>query len=589
MGSSCPNEALNKTSNQNYYIEKEVEEDKFRNFYDFDTENKENKDKEHHENIYKAYENFEIMIIKNPKLELPGFIVSTHSIQNFIKIIYESKVLENIYNYKRNLCKKLIKEKLYNYKIEKNIVVYDYNYCKNILENNNNEIKNEFIFVNYEFFEDFNIKNIGWDMVVYIDKINMKINFKNNNSLSFQKIKEGIYKFIKNEENKSANRKIDSKYERKEIELYSSRNNVYNDNLFKDENKNTERRIYKFDKNLDKLFKNARLKLYVSGKVFSLTYDKIAIISYDNLKIFETKFYTVICKIELKIERIINAIILDNNDLILLIKSSYSSKKKENKYYIQIYKLENEKYNLYQKIDDDKEGYHHKETCNGSYIFGSNYSLNNIKKLSENRFMTISNYGFKIYSLIQENNEYKYLYTLINEYDLYEDIKNIYEINDNEIIIINIYLSGNRFFPYTICLMDKFNINKNDLEKRVYKEVNNTLNISNYVILSKKLFIIAFGNTILILDIPKETIIKSFSLLSYYRSFQLYNYKYLGDNIFLLNNEANFYLFEFLEKSNELDIIGYLYKNKKDESLNQLKITNEFFILSNKSIEFLNN
>ena len=63
---------------------------------------------------------------------------------------------------------------------------------------------------------------------------------------------------------------------------------------------------------------------------------------------------------------------------------------------------------------------------------GFSYKIVGLKKLKGNRCISISNCGFKIYSL---KNNSQYSYDLLNE--LYYNIKEIYEINNNEIIIIS--------------------------------------------------------------------------------------------------------------------------------------------------------
>lgn len=140
-----------------------------------------------------------------------------------------------------------------------------------------------------------------------------------------------------------------------------------------------------------------------------------------------------------KIWSIIDVIELDNNHLIILLSDE-----------IQIYKLSDQNYILFQtiNIDKDKENYslknkpiienHNNEMERRYYIQnpvpiacpsprgGFSYKIVGLKKLKGNRFISISNCGFKIYSL---KNNSQYSYDLLNE--LYYNITEIYEINND--------------------------------------------------------------------------------------------------------------------------------------------------------------
>ena len=124
---------------------------------------------------------------------------------------------------------------------------------------------------------------------------------------------------------------------------------------------------------------------------------KIGLIQRHSFKIYKVRDYTIFWKIEIKKQIITNAIILDNNDLILLMETSEMDF--DIYYSLQIYKLEKDNYILNQIIENDDKGYREKETRGGCLIRRLIFSVKNIIKLSNNRFITISNHGFKVYSL----------------------------------------------------------------------------------------------------------------------------------------------------------------------------------------------
>ena len=183
--------------------------------------------------------------------------------------------------------------------------------------------------------------------------------------------------------------------------------------------------------------KSPRLKLKEQGIVFEMKNDKIGIIS-KSLKIYETKSYQKIQEIqnEEKEETIEKMFELDNNDLILISKIDPDIRK--SKYKIKIYRLKNEKYELFQVIDDDNNGYEMKIkkklgiTIREHKIY---YKLNDIIKLTQNKFIAVSDLGFKIYSLSNEHINSKYTLCFMHKNEVYDYIKYIYPVNENELII----------------------------------------------------------------------------------------------------------------------------------------------------------
>ena len=161
--------------------------------------------------FYNAYESLKSLLLKfekNKKIEIEGFLISTKSIPNFIKIIEDSKVLKNLNNYikkneindnniknseiqlKHNLCK---------YNIENINIYYDYNSCINLI---NDKEKNEFIIVDNLFLQSMNINqdiNQYKKVVINIDKdnSNMNIEFKEGN-IDFREKMFGFFEFCLN-------------------------------------------------------------------------------------------------------------------------------------------------------------------------------------------------------------------------------------------------------------------------------------------------------------------------------------------------------------------------------------------------------
>ena len=76
--------------------------------------------------------------------------------------------------------------------------------------------------------------------------------------------------------------------------------------------------------------------------------------------------------------------------------------KKYNK--LLIYLLKSNKYFLFQTIEDEITGFKEQKEYSGYFSYPKSFRLKCIKKLSENRFMSISNYGIKIYALNEKKN-----------------------------------------------------------------------------------------------------------------------------------------------------------------------------------------
>jgi len=189
---------------------------------------------------------------------------------------------------------------------------------------------------------------------------------------------------------------------------------------------------YQKSKELKSAFNQLTLKVkfddtpYILRNGILYTLSKVGFIMYEN------KFFKKL--LEIKFEPLINpisAIQLDNNDLVFAC-SIFDMNYWNNKYELLIYRLKEKQYYLFQKIKEDGIGYSSKYGNHGfcgNTVYKIEYKVDNLKAISGNRFICISNYGIKIYSL-NENNEYSLI--LINEH--LNNIKIIYELKDNKFI-----------------------------------------------------------------------------------------------------------------------------------------------------------
>ena len=360
--------------------------------------------------------------------------------------------------------------------------------------------------------------------------------------------------------------------------------------------------------------KSPRLKLKEQGIVFEMKNDKIGIIS-KSLKIYETKSYQKIQEIqnEEKEETIEKMFELDNNDLILISKIDPDIRK--SKYKIKIYRLKNEKYELFQVIDDDNNGYEMKIkkrlgiTKRKQKIY---YKLNDIIKLTQNKFIAVSDLGFKIYSLSNEDINSKYTLCFMHKNEVYDYIKYIYPVNENELIIfyytknfsLNFFIPGNDTLD-----IEKFDIINNKKIKNIFHKKRNQLfdyfPFSNFIIIKNKYLVIIIIGSFYIFDIIKgEKKFVIFSSVKYDVYGNLHNLKSISDDIFILIQNGRFVFIQYNESWNKLDVIGsfqhdklvknveesyyikYYYFEYQKEEYKKLGNKNEFYIYENGFINF---
>ena len=370
---------------------------------------------------------------------------------------------------------------------------------------------------------------------------------------------------------------------------------------------------YKIEKNkrqeLEALFKSPKLKVSLSNPAF-LGKGKICELSENKCIIYETKSFNKLYEIQLTNVRNINSVVeLVNNDLIFFVESSKKVNKWSYDNEILIYRLKDKYYNLEQKIKEDRNGYHIQKTYSGCSVYSKDFELLDIKRLSGNRFMSISNYGFRIYSL-NNNNQYSLILMDVH----LEGIDKIYEIDENKYILCTnkhygASLGGPDFDKLLIEEVKIKNISENELNKRilgfnekernfwdfdenndnfnkekskkmisslklissfetifVYSTYGGRHNFSDFIILKNKYFCILVDNHLLIFNLLDNVLTKRYTFLidgkkNLYieSSYNIRKWKNNNDNEFLLIVKNSIILLEL----NEENLKGKLVINLK--------------------------
>ena len=292
------------------------------------------------------------------------------------------------------------------------------------------------------------------------------------------------------------------------------------------------------DNELIKIFKTYKSKVispninYLDkGKFWSLSQNLFTILDKGTFKkLYEIKFNEG--------ESVESVIELDNNDLVFMIKSQepgsnddddfYISSKSQNISYLFIFRLQNENYILLQKIKEDKTGYKTQNSYSGCFSYPKSFVLNKIKKIKDNKIMTISNYGIRIYAL-NENKEYSMILMDVHS----RGLQQIYEIDEKNLIFCTlIHIGASLGGPdHDYLMIEKVklnNITKEDMaykiqelyEKEESKRIISSLKLisdckeilkystyegrhywSNLVILKQKYFIIMIDYILLVFDL----------------------------------------------------------------------------------------
>ena len=363
-------------------------------------------------------------------------------------------------------------------------------------------------------------------------------------------------------------------------------------------------------KELEQKFKQIKLKVNFNSTPKILGNGKLYTFSQGYFTLYDNRFFNKLYEIKLEKKYITSAIQLDNKDLIFLAANS-----------LIVYRLKEEKYVLFQKIEENQTGYHMQWSSFGCRSSPKTYDTEFIKEISGNRFICVSNYGFKMYSLNEKN---EYSIALLEWY--HEGLKTIHEINKNSFIFSSqIDCTASLAGPaHNILIIDKIDLReitqiekKNKLfneadcsryyyghstirEEEKIKDENaiklidslkftydhkKFIEYSTYgeyhyfkgnTILKNKYFIIGIDNYILIFDIFSGMELKRYQLfinggyILFICNANIKKWNNNEDNKFLINIKGNIILFE-LTNDNDLKIISQSYF----ENINCLKILNE--------------
>ena len=171
---------------------------------------------------------------------------------------------------------------------------------------------------------------------------------------------------------------------------------------------------------------------------------QIGLLSKKDFTIYETKSFQKINSIKNKSSyEFSNIIELDNNVIVLINnEKSIINDSEKCDYLIEIYRYKNGEYILFQTLEDKKENYSKILDFNFCVPIEKIFIIKNIKKLSDNRFIILSSYGFKIYFY----NNLVYSILLKNENNSYLDMNDIYELNKNEMLFFNLINITHSYF-----------------------------------------------------------------------------------------------------------------------------------------------
>ena len=358
------------------------------------------------------------------------------------------------------------------------------------------------------------------------------------------------------------------------------------------------------DKELEKIFKTFKSKVK-SPKINYLDKGKFWSFSNNLFTILDSVSFKKLYEIKFNIEENIESVIeLDNNDLVFMINIREPaqdnididnlfcfSRNIPNIFNLYIYRLQNEKYVLLQKIKEDRTGYEVQESNSGCFSYSKSFELDKIKKLSGNKIMSVSNYGIRIYAL-NENKEYSMILM-----DIHSDgLEQIYEIDEKNLIFctlmhIDASLGGPDHDYLMIEKVKLRNITKDDIADKIQKEEESEKMISslklssncekileystfrgyhyfsNLLILKQKYLIIMIDYNLLVIDLStgeqmaRYIILKKGEKTLYYdKKNEIGKWNNINDNEFFLNIEGDITLFELDDaKGINIKIIGYSY------------------------------
>ena len=371
------------------------------------------------------------------------------------------------------------------------------------------------------------------------------------------------------------------------------------------------------NKELESTFKESKLNIK-SKNLIKLGKGKFIQINEGEFIIYENKYFNKLfnIKIEKDFDKIYSIIELDNKDIIFLALNNTD-------YKLQIYRLKDNKYSLLQELEENREGYNQQYSRHGCKSSPKGYKMKFLEKLSGNKFISISNYGIKIYSL---NKNQKYSLALM---DVYMDGElKIFEINENQLIFCvkkhyGSSMGGPAHDYIKIDKVDLKNITKSkkgelqNLNEEEYnnndKEIVNSLKLdysykclfeystrngkhtlSDSITLNNKYFLIFVDNHLLIFNLINFELIKRYTFLGNgVHNYNIQKWKKSNENEFLIIFKDNITLLELTEnKLNEkitleLKIIGYTYLPFSDySSFVKLDEENRFYIEKKEEILF---
>ena len=461
------------------------------------------------------------------------------------------------------------------------------------------------------------------------------------------------YSFCKSDENKQK-----TEEEKKKI-IIEKKNKLKNESLEIYYNLDNQK-----NKELESAFCQSKLKIIFTdtpkilkeGKLYTLSkrrseFKVIKTRTEDSTKnsftMYDTELFNKIVEIKLGYSIPFSAVQLENCDLVLACYMGYSNYDSE----LLIYRLKGKQYSLIQIIKESGLGFllKYDGDC-GNSAYKRTYKVDNLKAISGNRFICISNHGFKIYSI---NNKKKYCLILLNQYSY--DIKMIHEINENKFIFftqkskknspyrsielielkkitkedINKKLDEIQKYGYQIDIRnylsfrkyeksnDKTNLYSSEIKELIislkltcsikelikYREYNyhrNIIcNIFDYVIIKNKYFITNINNNIVIFYLNNGNPIKRNEILidgknSLFIKRQIYIIKWnnIEDNEFILFVDKNVFIFELNEGENDniyLKIINHSYFPNliNAEIIQKLSEKRNKFYSFNKQIEHI--
>ena len=377
--------------------------------------------------------------------------------------------------------------------------------------------------------------------------------------------------------------------------------------------KETKEKYYEFNsekvKEIEYKFKQKKLKVSFICVPKILRDGKFYTISGVYFTLYDNKFFNKLYEIRFEeFYNITSVIQLDNKDIVFFTNDL-----------IIIYRLKEEKYFLFQKIEENRTGYGQQYSYSHCDRAPKTFRAEYIKEISGNRFISVSNYGFKIYSLNEKN---EYSISLLESY--YEGLETIIELDKNSFIFCsrinhNVSYGGPAHNELIIDKIDLREITEKEIKNKLIKKGDDdsysydedkdrdkiddekakklieslkfTYDYNQFIeystrgdyhyfkgnaILKNKYLIVGIDNNFLIIDILSGRLLKRYELFVVGED-NLYNcnaniekYNNNEKNEFLINIKGNIVLFE-LTKDNNLKIINQSFF----ENIKSIKLLNE--------------